>query len=227
MDRYKHKRSAADLGLIGQIFRPQADALHQAQTGAVQEVGHEAMAPFQAGQHGAHLGGGEDDGQAGGTLGPFHIAQPADVLFQYFLVQEQDSAQCLILGGSGDVALHGQVGQELLDLRFAHFLGVALAVKQDVALDPVHVGLLGADAVVLEADFCANLIEQRGLDMHNRRYFNVFHGRRPVSVTGESRNAGTEGDAVDKPIGVVARIQLVRFNNKLVKAYRDYTSKLA
>jgi hypothetical protein len=78
------------------------------------------------------------------------------------------------LGGSGYVALHGQVGQEPLDLRFAHFLGVPLAMKQDVAPDPIHVGLLGADAVVLEADFCTNLIEQFGLDIHNRRYFNVF-----------------------------------------------------
>ncbi len=101
-----------------------------------------------------------------------------------------------------------------------------LAVKQDVAPDPVHVGLLGADAVVLEADFCANLIEQLGLDIHNRCYFNFFHGRQRVSVTEGSRIAGTDGDAFDKPIRVVARIQLVRFNNKLVKAYRDYTSKL-
>ena len=53
-----------------------------------------------------------------------------------------------------------------------------------------------------------------------------FHGRRRVSVTGESRIADAGGDAFDKPIRVVAKIQLVRFNNKLVKAYRDYMSKL-
>jgi len=53
-----------------------------------------------------------------------------------------------------------------------------------------------------------------------------FHGRRRVSVTGESRIADAGGDAFDKPIRIVAKIQLVRFNNKLVKAYRDYTSKL-
>jgi hypothetical protein len=99
-------------------------------------------------------------------------------------------------------------------------------MKQDVAPDPIHVGLLGTDAVVPQADFCANLIEQLGLDIHNRCYFNVFHGRRRVSVTGESRIANAEGDAFDKPVRVVVRIQLVRFNNKLLKAYRAYTSKL-
>jgi hypothetical protein len=105
-------------------------------------------------------------------------------------------------------------------------MGAPLAVKQDIAPHPIHVGLLGADAVVLEADFCADLIKQLRLDIHNRCYFNVFQGRRRVSVTGGSRIADAEGDAFDKPIRVVARIQLVRFNNKLVKAYRDYTSKL-
>ena len=38
-----------------------------------------------------------------------------------------------------------------------------------------------------------------------------FHGRRRVSVTGESRIADAGGDAFDKPIRVVAKIQLVRF----------------
>ena len=99
-------------------------------------------------------------------------------------------------------------------------------MKQDVAPDPIQVGLLGADAVVLEADFCANLIEQLGLDIRNLCYSNVFQGRRRVSVTRGSHIADAEGDAFDKPICVVARIQLVRFNNKLVKVYRDYTSKL-
>ena len=99
-------------------------------------------------------------------------------------------------------------------------------MKQDVAPDPIHIGLLGADAVVLEADFCANLIEQLGLDIHNHCYFNVFYGRRRVSVTEGPRIADARGDACDEPIRVVVRIQPVRFSNKLVNAYRDYTSKL-
>ena len=72
---------------------------------------------------------------------------------------EQYSAKRLILSGSSHIALHGQVGQELLNLLFTHLLGVPLVMEQNVAPNPVDVGLLGADAVVFEADFCANLIE--------------------------------------------------------------------
>ena len=155
-----------------EVFHPQADAFHQAQASAIQEVGHESVAPFQMGQHGAHLGGGEDDRQPGGTFGPFHVVQPTDVLLEHFLVQEQDGAQGLVLGGGGDIAFHSQVGQELLDFPLAHLLGVSLAVEQDVALDPVHIGLLGANAVVFQPDFFANLVEQPRLDSHNPLYFN-------------------------------------------------------
>ena len=56
-------------------------------------------------------------------------------------------------------------------------LRMLLAVEQDVALDPVHIGWLGADAVVFQADFLANLVEQAGLDSHNTLYFNGYHGR--------------------------------------------------
>ncbi len=70
-----------------------------------------------------------------------------------------NSAQRLILRGSSDIALYGQVGQELLDLLIAHLLGVPLVMEQNVAPNPVDVGLPGADVVVFEADFCTNLIE--------------------------------------------------------------------
>jgi hypothetical protein len=46
------------------------------------------------------------------------------------------------------------------------------------ALNPVQAGLFGADAVMLEPDFVANLIEQLGLDSHNPLYFNGCHGQR-------------------------------------------------
>ena len=41
-----------------------------------------------------------------------------------------------------------------------------LVVEQDKAFDPIHVGLLSANAIVLEADFVADLIEEFGLVVH-------------------------------------------------------------
>ena len=75
-------------------------------------------------------------------------------------VEEKKCAEGLVLGGGGHVALHGQMGEEGFHLCGAHVLGVALVVEKDVAFDPVDVGLLGADGVVLQADDVANLIEQ-------------------------------------------------------------------
>ena len=39
-------------------------------------------------------------------------------------------------------------------------------VGQDKAFDPVHVGLFGANAVVFEPDFMADLIEEFRLVVH-------------------------------------------------------------
>jgi hypothetical protein len=47
---------------------------------------------------------------------------------------------------------------------------VAYVVEVDVALDPVDVGLLGADRVMLEADGVANLIQ---------KFFGVLFRHRP------------------------------------------------
>ena len=45
-------------------------------------------------------------------------------------------------------------------------------------------------------------------------------------MTKGPRIADARDDACDEPIRVVVRIQLVRFNNKLVNTHRDFTSKL-
>ncbi len=52
------------------------------------------------------------------------------------------------------------MGEERFYLWGAHILRVAFVVEEDEALDPVDVGLLGADGVVLAADGVSNLIEQ-------------------------------------------------------------------
>jgi len=48
----------------------------------------------------------------------------------------------------GNVSLGRQTRQKPRHLRLTHLLRVTLAMKQDVALDPVDLGVLGPDAVV-------------------------------------------------------------------------------
>lgn len=75
-------------------------------------------------------------------------------------VEEEQRAVRLVLRGGGDFLLHGQVREEGLDFGRAHVLRVALVMKEDEALDPMDVGLLGARGVVLAANGLADLVEQ-------------------------------------------------------------------
>jgi hypothetical protein len=53
--------------------------------------------------------------------------------------------------------------QKSFDLGAAHLVWMALAVKEDVAADPVELALLGADGVVFEANDAARLIQERAI----------------------------------------------------------------
>src|SRR3989442_14800096 len=71
-------------------------------------------------------------------------------------------AQRLVLGGRGDVTVHGERRQEPCDLRRAHLGRVPLAVKEDVPPDPADVCVLGAAAVVASADGGPGTVEKAG-----------------------------------------------------------------
>lgn len=63
-------------------------------------------------------------------------------------------------GGGGHLAVGCQMAEEGGDFGFAEGCGVALAAPEDKALDPVHVGLLRAAAVVQATDRVMHLVEQ-------------------------------------------------------------------
>ena len=102
----------------------------------------------------------EDGRKPFGSLGAGDVLQDQILATENLLIEEYEGVEGLVLGRGGDLALDGEVAQEGDDLRLAHFVGMALAVKQDVALGPFEVGLLGADAVVLAADEVAHLPQQ-------------------------------------------------------------------
>src|SRR5436309_2529113 len=90
-------------------------------------------------------------------------------------VQEEQCAQRLVLGGRGDVTVHGERRQEPCDLRRAHLGRVPLAVKEDVSPDPADVCVLGAAAVVASADGVTDTVEQAGLGVGRRRLMDGAH----------------------------------------------------
>ena len=75
-------------------------------------------------------------------------------------IEEEDGADGLVLGGGGGFSIDDEVGDELVDLVYAHFFGVAFVVVDDVLADPVYVGFFGANGVLFESDEVAVLVEK-------------------------------------------------------------------
>jgi hypothetical protein len=69
-------------------------------------------------------------------LRPYHLVNPANILLENLLIQKQDGAQCLALGGGSDMANHGQMRQELLNFLYAHVTRMPFAMKEDEAFYP-------------------------------------------------------------------------------------------
>ena len=63
------------------------------------------------------------------------------------------------LANGRNLVLDREVSEKRLHLRRPHLRRVTLVMKPDVALNPVHIGLLGADAVVLNTQPLPHLIE--------------------------------------------------------------------
>jgi hypothetical protein len=81
-----------------------------------------------------------------GPLGANDVVEPRKLDAEHLAVEKQQGAQGLVLGGGRDLVVNGERRQERGDLGGAQLGGVALAVEEDVALDPVDVRLLGSAA---------------------------------------------------------------------------------
>jgi hypothetical protein len=126
------------------------------------EGGDELGRPFELDEKPFDLAAIEDGRESLGTLGRGEITEIQVFAPQHLLVEEDQCIECLVLGRGGNVAGHCQVVEEGDDLLITQVPGVTLAMKQDVALGPVQVGLLRADAVVLATYEVAHLAEQPG-----------------------------------------------------------------
>ena len=145
------------------ILDPQPEALHQPQARAVEQAGGQPGGAVELGQYGSRLLAAEDGRQPLGGPGSHDLmVQPVQRTAEDDLVEEEQRAERLILGGSRHVAMDRQVRQERDHLRLAHLQGMPLVVEQDEILRPLHVGILGADAVMQSPGRVTDLIEQPG-----------------------------------------------------------------
>jgi hypothetical protein len=75
-------------------------------------------------------------------------------------VEKQQRTECLILCGGADALVDGEKRQKPRDFGDAHLGRMRLAVEDDVAADPVDVGLFGPPAVMPGTNRIAHAIEQ-------------------------------------------------------------------
>ena len=78
------------------------------------------------------------------------------------LVKEDQGIHRLVLGGGSNVCVYGEVGQERFDLGFGgeEVLTGPHAVETNKPHDPVHVGSLGVNGVVVRTEYLSDLIEE-------------------------------------------------------------------
>jgi hypothetical protein len=68
----------------------------------------------------------------------------------------------LVLGGGSDVSVYGKIGQERFDLGFGgkEMLTGPHPVETNKPYNPVHVGTLGVNGVMVQTEYLPDLIEE-------------------------------------------------------------------
>jgi len=141
------------------VLHPQAHPLHDAQPGAIQQRADQPMDAQQPREHLPHLGARQHHGQTNRHLRLLDLVEPRQLGTQHLFVEKEQRALGLILRGCGHPAFDRQRGQERFDVGRPQLGRVAPAMEDDEALDPVAIGLLGADAVMPDPDPLADPLE--------------------------------------------------------------------
>jgi hypothetical protein len=124
------------------ILDPKAQRLAEAQAAAVEEIGDQPGRVLELRQQRPDLVTGQHHRQPLRAAGAGHIVQPGQLDPEYLAIKEQQRLQSLILRGGAYLAVHRQVGQELLHRGRAEPTWVAAIVELDVTAHPLQVGLL-------------------------------------------------------------------------------------
>ena len=106
-----------------------------------------------------HLGAGQNHRELGRFFGPLDLLEPTDLVLEHFLVEEKQCAERLVLSRSRNVHVSREVREELRYFLFRHFSGMTFAMEKYKALNPINVSLLGATAVMFDANDIAHLVE--------------------------------------------------------------------
>ena len=104
----------------------------------------------------------QNDGEPLWTLRANQVVEPGQLDAKHVAVQEQQGTQSLVLRGRRNLVANRERRQEFGDLARSHLCRMALAVKEDVPLGPVHIRLLNTTAEMASSYGGANPARRRG-----------------------------------------------------------------
>ena len=96
------------------------------------------------------------------AFGPDHVIEPWPLDVENLSIEEEQRIEGLVLCGRRDSLANRERRQKGRDFRGAPLAGMALAMEENVALDPVEVRLLGPRAVVACANRVTDAVEETG-----------------------------------------------------------------
>ena len=142
------------------VLDSQTSGLHDAQPRAIEKFPEQAMRSVERGEQSCNFLPRKHNGQAYRHLRVPDAIEQRQFARQHLAIEEQQRALSLVLRRSGYLQIDGKVGQKRFNVCTRQIRRMAIAMKANEAFDPVDICLLGAQAVVLEADSVADLVEQ-------------------------------------------------------------------
>lgn len=141
------------------VFHPKAEAVHEAQTGTIEEQRHQTPLPIHGGDEALHLVAGENHRLFARCLGSFETGTVSEISLKNVAVKEDKRVEGLVLRRSRNLFLYGEMGEKVADVVGIEGQRVLFAVKEDKAPDPADVAFFSADGVVFETNSVPDLIQ--------------------------------------------------------------------
>ncbi|MBI2187338.1 MAG: hypothetical protein HYU37_09520 [Acidobacteria bacterium] len=150
------------LAIEVEILDPKLETFFETEPGAVEQHHHQPLRAGELLEERADLVSVEHYRQPFRRTRPHNRWNVADGHRQHVFIEKQQRTECLILCGGADVLVDREKRQKPRDFRDAHLGGMCLAMEEDVAADPVDVGLFGPPAVMAGTNRLAHAVEQLG-----------------------------------------------------------------
>ena len=141
----------------------QLAAFQESKARSVEQERHHAGYAVQTLEERADFVAREDGGQVLRAFGPDQVIEPWQLDAENLSIEEEQRIEGLVLRGRRDSLTNREHRQKGRDFHGAHLAGMALAMEEDVALDPVDVRLFGPTAIVACTNRVTDAVEELGL----------------------------------------------------------------